>query len=156
PRRSRYNIAQGSVWIDAQLLASGSPASSWTGFRVKGGVLEVGAHQIVNGQIVIDSGETFQVTADLDPPAPPAPVIGPGADASLVTANLPAHIVIQGGETSASITDLSSFSATVYASHISLKKNNQPIVYSVALAGLFVPCDVAQPNFSFTTVKSTL
>jgi hypothetical protein len=157
PGKTSFQLARGSVWLDAQLLAAASPASSWAGFRVKGGTLTLGQYQVVNGEIVLAPAAKFTVHADLDPPAPPPPVTGPGADASLVTANLPATITVEVTQSSSTVAALGDLGATIYGSTIAMKKNAQPVVYNAVLASLFVPCDVTgPPNFSFVSVKSTL
>jgi len=155
--RTSFKLVQGSIWIDARLLAAGSPASSWAGLRVRDGTLTLGAYTVVGGEIILNTAAKFTLKADLDPPASPSPVIGPGVDASLVIANLPASITIEVTASSARITALSDLGATIYGSPVALKKNMQPVAYNALLAAISVPCDVAgSTNFSFATVKSTL
>ena len=154
--KASYELIQGSIWIDAQLLASGSPASSWTGFRVKSGTLSVGAHTVAGGDIVLDPGAHFAVHADLDPQPAPNPVTGPGADASLVTVDLPGSIIIEAQQSGAVLTPHGTLGAKIYGSSLALKRNANPLVYNVLLSAISVPCDVGPKNFSFKSVKSTL
>jgi hypothetical protein len=106
---------------------------------------------------VLNAGAKFTLEADLDPPAPPSPVIGAGADASLVTSNLPGSITIEVTASTAHIAALSDFEATIYGSTVALKRKVQSVEYNTQLAAISVPCNVTgPPNFSFASVKSTL
>ncbi len=150
-------LATGSVWIDAQFLAAACPASSWTGFLIKGGTLTLGQYTVTNGEIIIGASANFTLQANLAQPTPPPPVTGPGADASAVTATLPASITIAFTPSSATFTALSNINATIYGSALSIKRNTQPPVYNANLTALFVPGDITgAAQFAFKSVKSTL
>ncbi len=155
--KSSLPLAAGSVWMDAQFLAVGCPASSWTGFSIKGGTLTLGQYTVANGEIVIGVSANFTLKADLAQPAPPPPITGPGADASAIAATLPASITVAFTPSSATITALGNISATIYGSAVAIKKNAQAPVYNANLAALFVPGDISGPaQFVFKSVKSTL
>jgi hypothetical protein len=155
--RASFRLAPGSIWIAARLLAAGSPASSWAGLRIKGGTLTLGQYSVVGGEIVLNPATKFALEINLDPPAPPSPVIGPGVDASLATVNFPASIKIEARASGAEITNAGEVHSVIYGSATTLKRNLQPIEYQAQLAALSIPCDITgSANFAFATAKSTL
>lgn len=141
-RRRRYELNAGSVWVRADLLAPGAPASSYVGLRIKGGSLAFTPPPIdAGGRLTIPAGGQCAVEVDLDTPA--APLAG-GAkarnDAASAELTLPATLafVLASGATVTTLVAASSW--TLYGQHIGFTwAEDVAAVYEPALQSVLVP-----------------
>jgi hypothetical protein len=86
-------IPAGSVWIVASLFSASAPAGSWAGMRIQGGTLTVRTHDpIASDVLTLDPTENATLSVTLDRPATAGPASGPGAQATVTTATLPATV----------------------------------------------------------------
>jgi len=93
-RNRRIELAPGSVWMRADLLANGAPAGGYAGLRIDGGQLVFAPRPIeANGRLTIPAGGRCTMSLNLSPPAVPA--AGPGKagiDAAKAELTLPASV----------------------------------------------------------------
>jgi hypothetical protein len=88
-------LGAGNILISATQVASNSPPNTATGFAVTSGALTFpGNINVINGVVHIGPNDNLELDVQLNPPAAPAPVTGPGADASAAVVNLPASVKI--------------------------------------------------------------
>jgi hypothetical protein len=89
--RQSYRLEAGAVWVASDLIARVSALhGSFTGFKVRGGSLELSRAAVVAaGQIVIDATTNAVLHLDLDQPDPPDAHKEAGADAAAASVQLP-------------------------------------------------------------------
>jgi hypothetical protein len=93
---SQYELPRGSLWIASPLLARTAPAGGFTGLPIRDGLLDFGAPPTAAaGVLQAPAGATLVLRLTLDPPAvATGPGLGPGADASAASADVPAEVTI--------------------------------------------------------------
>ena len=150
-------LGPGNVLLNGQQVAANSPANSVTGFRIKSGTLTFPANiTVVSGVIHVAPTETIELDATLDPPPAPAPVTGPGADATAAVVTLPASLTIVFAPAGGQITKLSAFSAKVYGTSVSLTRIASAPHFDSVLQQILVPASVTPTTFAITADLSTL
>ena len=153
----QLTLGPGNVLLNAQQIAPNSDPNSITGFRIKSGTLTFPANiTVVSGVIHITFTESIQLDAVLDPPPAPAPVTGPGVDATAAVINLPASLTIVFAPAGGQITNLSAFSATVYGTSVSLIHSASAPSFNAALQQILVPATVTPATFAIASDQSTL
>lgn len=90
-RTRRYNLAAGSFWIRAGLLAPGAPAGAYVGLRIAGGQLQFTPPPVeAGGRLTLPPGGQCGVQLRLQQPAgPPAGSSQAGIDAAQAGLRLP-------------------------------------------------------------------
>jgi hypothetical protein len=89
------SLGAGSLWLVSRILATNAPQNGFSGFRIKGGTLKFSHPPTVNGNIVrFPAATSFDLQVNLDLPATPPVVTGPGEDATDVVCNLPASVAM--------------------------------------------------------------
>src|SRR6516162_2003063 len=153
----QLTLGSGNVLLNAQQIAANSAASTVTGFRIKSGTLTFPTNiTVVSGVIHIAPAETIQLDAVLDPPTPPAPVTGPGADATAAVTTLPASVTILFSSTGGQITNLPAFGAEVYGTSVALTHSPGAPHFDPVLLQILVPASTTPATFSIAADQSTL
>jgi hypothetical protein len=153
----QLTLGPGNVLLNAQQIAANSPVNSITGFQIKSGTLTFPANiTVVSGVIHIGAAETIEFDALLDPPAPPAPVTGPGSDATAAVVTLPASVTIVFAPVGGQITKLSAFSATVYGMSVSFAHTASAPHFDSVLRQILAPASVTPATFVIAADQSTL
>jgi hypothetical protein len=154
---NQLTLGPGNVMLLAQQIAADSPATLITGFRIKSGTLTFSANiALMSGVVHIAPGETIQLDAELDPPAAPPPVTGPGADATAAVVTLPVSVRIAFAPTGGHIATLSGFSATVYGGSVALTHNPAPPHFDPVLHQILVPATATPAAFTIAADQSLL
>ena len=149
-------LAAGQVLLASRQLAAIGP-DAITGFDIASGTLSFQADvTVVNGVIHVPAEEVVQLDAVLRaPPAPPLQA-GPGADASAVTASLPASVIVEFRRTGGAITTLPDFAVTVYGTAVNLSRNDVAPRFDRGLQQILVPANVTQASFPIAQDQSQL
>ncbi|MGA8383361.1 MAG: hypothetical protein WB710_19735 [Stellaceae bacterium] len=150
-------VGAGSLWIEAQLLAPGTPAGSYTGIKISGGSLSfsIAASTGVGG-LQVAAATTLTLTVKPDSPAGPLGGGLPGADGGAVVAELPAEVTFVFTQAGAQITAAGNASLTAYGSTVALHWQPGAPVYEAALAQILVPLSSQVATFAPANVLSTL
>jgi hypothetical protein len=143
------DLVAGSVWIFAFQFAPKSPTGSYCGFRIKSGTmtLQGQSRQDSTGAVHIHTNDILTVTAELDAPAAPPPVTGPGADATATVVNLPGTVTIEFRHDGAHVTQLST---------VSLTQSAEAATYDASSLRVLIPAVPGVPLFAIKVVRSTL
>src|SRR5579864_1000269 len=153
----QLTLGPGNLLLSAHQIAANGPASGVTGFRIKSGTLTFPANiTVLSGVIHIAPAETIQLDAMLDPPTPPSPVTGPGADATAAVTTLPASVTIVFAPSGGQITKLPAFGATVYGTSVALTHSPAASHFDSALQQILVPGSATPAIFSIAADQSTL
>jgi hypothetical protein len=151
------NLASGSIWIFAPLLAAHSPGDSFCGFRIRGGRIALqGTATVVGGVVHIRATDVLTIAVELNPPPQPPAVTGPGADATAAVPMLPARVSIEFRPNGAHITGLSDFGLTAYGVAVALTRNNTAPAFDAASERVFIFADVAPTAFTVASAQSAL
>src|SRR5713101_4631651 len=89
---AQRSIMKSSLWIRANLLATGSPVGGYVGLRIDGGKLEFSVKPVnIGGRLTMPPGSTCKVALEVSPsdPSPSAPGES-GRDAAKAVVNTPA------------------------------------------------------------------
>ena len=115
------DLGAGSIWFPAPWFAAGSPSGSFTGFQIQGGALDFSVPvSLISGVVVVPSGATFTLSAQLAPHPSPTPANGPGADANHAKVQTPVNIQIDFAENSAKLVALGDSSLNAYGTTVNL------------------------------------
>jgi hypothetical protein len=147
-------VSAGTVWIDSQLLAPGSPAGGYSGVAVTGGTLDFSTAATASAAgLAVAATTTLTLTVKLGGQAGPTGGGEPGADGGAVVAEVSAQVTLSFTASGAAITSASDASLTVYGSAVDLKFEPGAPVYEPALGQILVPF---QPQSSTFAVESVL
>jgi hypothetical protein len=149
PVPAMLDVAAGSLWVSAQLLAPAAPAGSYTGFAISGGTLTFSAAPTLGaGGLEVATGT--MVTLTVSPQYQPGPIGGgePGADGGAVVADLPGEVTFVFTSGGAEITALGNASLTVFGATVGLAWEAAAPVYEAALGELLVPLTPDHPVFT--------
>jgi hypothetical protein len=154
--RRVLTLAPGQVLLSSRQLVPGG-GDAITGFDITSGTLTFQADvTVVSGVIHVPSAGLVQLDAALQAPSAPSPGTGPGADASAVTASLPASVTIQFSQAGGAITQLADFGVTVYGTAMTMSPSNAAPSYNPELQQVLVPASVTQASFAVGQDLSTL
>ena len=149
------DLGPGSMWFPAPWFAAGSPSGSFTGFQIQGGALDFSVPvSLISGVVVVPSGATFTLSAQLAPHPSPTPANGPGADANHAKIQTPGNIQINFAENSASLVSLDDSSLNAYGTTVNFHWNHQAAAF--ASGQVAIPCDTDVASFAFSNVRSTV
>jgi hypothetical protein len=140
-RRRKITLSTGSVWLRADLLASGAPSGGYVGFRIDGGDLVFTPPPIdANGKLTIPAGGHCTIALNLA--KAPAPPVGPGpagSDAADSKLTLPDEVTFRLEAGKAQITSLNDAHWTLYGEALDFTWDKagapgwQPLLQSVAI-----------------------
>lgn len=156
-RRNRYTLDRGSVWIRADLLAAGSPATSYVGLKVRGGSLTFAPQVAIQaGRLTIPASGRCAIHMDLEAPAAPAAGGGvAGRDAADATLDLPALCEIELANGHGTITRVGDAKWTLYGQPVDFSARQNPVpTWEPVLLSVFVPFTVSEPAVVLRAVAS--
>jgi hypothetical protein len=157
PVPATLQVDAGSLWIQADLLAPGSPAGGYAGLAISGGTLDFSAPPAtVAGGIDVAAAATVMLTVTLDAPAGPLGGAGPGADGGAVTVQLPDQVTFLFTQANAEVAAFDGASLTTYGATVSLAWEQATPAYEPALGQLLVPLAPGTATFTPASVRSTL
>jgi hypothetical protein len=151
---SGFTLPAGSIWIACRELAPASPTGSYTGLRIRGGVLAFSQNLTGSGnEIVVPLAVTCALSLDLDPGTAPS---GPGAgeDARLATADVPRKVTFVFSSAGGKIQSVGKAKVSVYGSSANVDPTTNPPTYVASVARIFVPAQTVVNSFSVTDVRS--
>ena len=156
-RQSRYTLAGGSVWVRADLFATGAPASSYVGLTVRGGTLTFAPQvTIQSGRLTIPTGGSCAIHLDLQAPVtPPFAGGGTATDERDATLTLPDSVSFTLSAGHATVTALANSSWTVYAQPAAFTHDTAAApTWEPALSAILIPCTVSVPNLEIANAES--
>ncbi len=158
PVPATVEIGAGSLWIEAGLLAPGSPAGGFAGLAISGGTLTASTAptQTPGGGLAVAAGTTLTLT--VTPSGSTGPVGGgdPGADGGAVVADLPGQVTFVLGPGGGGISAAGPAALTVYGTRVGLSWEGAAPIYEAVMGSIVVPLTPDRADFTPTTVLSTL
>jgi len=157
PVPKKLPVAAGTAWIEAQLLASGSPAGGYAGIAITGGALTFST-AVMSTAAGIEVPAATTVTLTLTLGGEPGPTGGgePGADGGAAVASVPAEVTFVFTSSGGQITAAGDASLTAYGSTIGLSFEAAAPVFEAALGQILVPFAPQSPTFTVQSVLSDL
>lgn len=150
-------VAAGTAWIEAQLLAAGSPAGGYAGIAITGGTLRFStAVKSSAAGIEVPAATKVTLTLKLGGQAGPTGGGEPGADGGATVASVPAQVTFVFTSSGGQVTAAGDASVTAYGSTISLKFEPSTPVFETALGQILVPFSPQSPTFAVQSVLSDL
>lgn len=157
PTPTTLPIGAGTLWIEAQLLASAAPAGGYAGIAISGGTLEFSrAATATPAGLEVATATTLTLIVTLAAQQGPTGGGVPGADGGAVVANMPATVTFAFTQTGAQITAAGDASLTAYGSTVALHFESAAPAYEATLGQILVPFKPDTASFSALAVLSTL
>jgi hypothetical protein len=151
---STLTLGPGSVWIASPLLATGAPASSYTGLLVGSGMVRFSSPLPHSGlEIVVPAAVTCTLQLDLNPGAPAAGT-GAGQDARLSSATLPAKATFVFSPAGATVSSVAKASATVYGSSVEIDVSSGSAIFDAATSHIIYKATTPATIFAINYVRS--
>lgn len=139
---NKYDVAAGSFYIRADMLASNAPKTRYVGFLVKDGAIQLSAKPVLQGEkLVLGASTGVQVALDLDQ----TPKVSPkkqehGKDAFDAKVQTPGSITFSfSGASKAQINSASAANWTVYGNKNTFQKLNKVPKYDSKLSRVLIP-----------------
>jgi hypothetical protein len=152
--RESYELGPGSVWIASQQLASGAPASSYTGLLIKGGQVKFSSPLPHSGlEIVVPPTVTCTISLRLNPGSALAGS-GAGEDARLSDANLPAKATFVFASGDAAVESVARGSLTLYGSKVDVDVLAGLATYDASLKQILYRAKTTAATFQVKDVRS--
>jgi hypothetical protein len=151
------DVQPGSAWIEAALVAPGSPAG-FIGARVRDGKLTIpaGSVESANGRIDIGVLPTCSLTLEFEPAVPPALGANACAAATGTTITAPARLRIEIEHGAVHSVAVGSGSATAYGQHYAFHDHRGRGRYVPAIASIVFDARVAPSSFDPSSIASPL
>jgi hypothetical protein len=151
---SNLRLGAGSVWIASQTLAASAPAGGFTGLLIHGGNLRFSGLLAHSGsEIVVPASVTCTLELDLNPGKPPGGT-GPGDDARVSVANLPAKATFTFSSSGAALLSVSSAHARVYGSAVDFAIASGTATFDAVTAQILYPATSPETVFAIRDVRS--
>lgn len=141
-RGAQYTLQGSSLWVRADLLASGAPAKSYIGLTIESGQLVLSKKpQDVLGKLTLPAGATCSVSLTLSQPQTPyAPQGDTAKDVKEATLELPKNFAFHFSQQDQGIDSVGDAAWTLYGQHLSFKGDDQnPAFYDATLEGVGIP-----------------
>ncbi len=153
---SNFDVATGSAWIRADLLAPGLSNTQYTGFKVSGGNISISkSHVIEADKLVIVGTETFSVKFNLDNTYNNTGTSQFGIDARQSKVTMPDSIQFNFAAHKFSVKAVFASSWTVYGDERNFKwTGNSAITYEKYLQRIFIPFETIQKHFEIENCAS--
>ena len=154
---NQHTLVKSSVWIRADLLASGAPAGGYVGLRIEGGALRFSAMPTtVGSQLTMPSGSQCAVDLHLSPSPAPAPAPGPaGLDASAAELTTPDSFafVLKAGHATPTLVTQAAWKLYDLQLHFDWSQGIAP-TFEPVLQSVLVPFKAAENRFRTHAMKS--
>lgn len=124
----KYNLAKGTIWINAKLLGTNAPANTFTGLTIDGGTVELSKKAVViddkltvalNTQVSVNLNLDQQEASNVDESAPY------GKDARNMELSLPNHLNFHFSGQGRTIDSVGDASWRLYGQSIRFRSNSQ-------------------------------
>lgn len=157
PNEPELEIPAGTVWIRANQLAAGPTPASWTGVRVKGGVLDVPeGSTVTNDTLSIPVPALITLHIELDPPSLSGTESGPGSEATKAVAKVPAAAAFTFGPLGIETLDADRASLSVYGDDVTFTRDSTPPSFEPALRMVLIPMSANRAKFNVGLTQSEL
>jgi hypothetical protein len=157
PKATIFDIAAGSLWVAAELLARNAPPGSYAGIAISGGTIRLSAAPTAEPTLLRVQPKTI-VTLKVAPTSPASPVGGgnPGADGGQVVAEMPNELTLTLTESHAEIASVGNSSLTLYGNAVGLQWQKATPIYDAQGAQVLIPLSPAPDVLTVTTVLSDM
>jgi hypothetical protein len=150
-------VAAGTVWIEAQLLATASPSGGYAGIAISGGTLTFSTAATASAAgLEVTATTTLTLTLTLGGQAGPTGGVEPGADGGAVVAKVPTQVTFVFTSAGAQITAAGDASLTAYGGTISLNFESATPVFEPVLGQILVPFAPQSSSFAPQSVLSDI
>ena len=154
---TQRSIVNSSLWIRANLLATGSPVGGYVSLRIDSGKLEFSVKPVnIGGRLTMPPGSTCKVALDVSPsdPSPLAPGES-GRDAAKAVLNTPATFSFELNAGKAKPTELGPATWKLYGTQVDFKwKSADTPSFEVLLQSVVIPMQTEETSFQAKLVKS--
>ncbi|MBN7815927.1 hypothetical protein [Algoriphagus pacificus] len=154
-----YDVAPGSFYIRADMLASNAPNTRYVGLKVKDGKIQLSANPVLQGEkLVLAANTGVQVALDLDQTPDPADAKKKhGRDAFEAKVQTPDTLKFSfSGASKAQISESRPAQWTVYGQKASFSKLNKVPTYSDQLSRMLIPYACSNQSFEPKKQKSPM
>jgi hypothetical protein len=152
----KLTLGPGSVWITAQQLAPGVPASSFVGLRIKSGTVSFGAtNPLGSTPIIVPAASTLTLTLTLDP-ATPLSGSGPGADARTAQVVTPAQVTFRFTAAGGGLSTAGNATLTAFGTTLKLVRQPAAAHYDPLFGRVDFPFAHDLADFAMASSQSTL
>lgn len=152
-----FELAAGSVWIRANLVAAGAPATAYIGLRISGGGLVFNPPPAdVEGKLTIPAGGQCSMQLKLTAEAQiPADNTKAGGDAAGATLTTPATVSLELSQGKALLTQVDRAEWSLYGDKLGFawREDAMP-VYEPLLQAVVVPFEASTRQFKVGSTKS--
>ncbi len=147
-----YNLAKGSVWIRADMLATNAPSNRYAGLKVDGGKIQLSHNPVLQGEKLVLGAQTgVQVSLNLSAIAPKSPNSNStyGKDTEVVQATTPASFAFSfSGASKAQVASLGNSSLRLYGQQFQFTRKNAAPLYHTQLSRLLLSLHADQNQIS--------
>jgi hypothetical protein len=148
-------LGSGSVWVASSLLATGTPASSYTGLLISGGTVQFSSPLPHSGlEIVVPLAVTCTLQLDFNPGVA-ADGSGAGQDARVSVVSLPAKATFVFSMAGALVSSVSTANATVYGSTVEIDVSAGPGTFNAVTSQIFYAATTPTTTFAIKDVSNT-
>ena len=154
-----YDVAAGSFYIRADMLASNAPNTRYVGLKVKDGKIQLSANPVLQGEkLVLAANTGVQVALDLDQTPDPADAKKKhGRDAFEAKVQTPDTLKFSfSGASKAQISESGPAQWSVYGQKASFSKLNKVPTYSDQLSRMLIPYACSNQSFEPKKQKSPM
>ncbi|MCB0583901.1 MAG: hypothetical protein KDD06_01015, partial [Phaeodactylibacter sp.] len=154
----RYNLREGSIWINSQLLAPSAPQGYYTGLTISRGQIQLSAApQLINGRLTASANTIVTVSLQLKPPVvtdadPDSPY---GVDARNASLRLPERLAFHFTGQGQSIDEAGDSAWVVYGQETMFSWTEQSAgSYDNQLHRVLIPCHTSIDSFRANDCES--
>lgn len=154
-----YDVAEGSFYIRADMLASNGPNTRYVGLKVKDGKIQLSADPVLQGEkLVLAANTGVQISLKLDQtPAAEDAKKKHGRDAFEAKVKTPDIFSFSfTGASKAQISNSGPAQWSVYGQVASFTKANKAPVYNAQMSRMLIPYTCTQKDFEPKTQKSPM
>ncbi len=157
--KKNYDVAAGSFYIRADMLATGAPKSRYVGLLVKDGAIQLNTKPVLQGdKLVLGATTMVQISLQLDQtPKTVAKSQKHGKDAFEAKVQTPGSLNFTfSGVSKAHISSAGSAQWSVYGKKASFQKQNKVPKYDSKLSRILIPYKGSETHFEVEKQKSPM
>lgn len=156
--KKTYNLAKGSIWINARFLAPNAPVGSYTGLTINGGEITLGKPPVdLNGQLTVTASTKISVQLDLNQPevTDADEASSYGVDARNLKLELPENLSFHFSGQGRTIDEAGGASWNLYGQTLGFKWDNQAqATFDPVLRRIVFPYSTAQQTLQIIQAES--
>ncbi len=151
-----YKVAEGSIWLRADLFAIGLASNQYAGLNINSGTLNLSSsHPIINNILTIAATESFNISLELNNTFAATGSSNFGIDARNSVINLPSSIELQFASGKFNVAQLSDSNWTLYGDQRNFSwQQGGAITFNTFLNRLVFPLNTDKPEFEITDCES--